>query len=40
MSLKNINPTTTNAWQNLRNNFNKIESTHLHEFFEQKIDMM
>ncbi|MFY7811818.1 MAG: glucose-6-phosphate isomerase [Flavobacterium sp.] len=31
-----MNPTTTNAWQKLKNNFNKIEFTHLQEFFEQK----
>jgi glucose-6-phosphate isomerase len=36
MSLQNINPTTTNAWMNLRKNFEKIEFTHLQNFFENE----
>jgi glucose-6-phosphate isomerase len=43
MTLQNINPTTTNAWLNLRKNFEKIEFTHLKDFFENepnRVDQM
>ena len=31
MALKNINPTTTKAWQDLSDHFNEIEKTTLKE---------
>lgn len=38
MSLQNINPTTTNAWLELRKSFQKIEFTHLQELFDNQPD--
>lgn len=40
MALKNINPTTTNAWLLLRNNFEQIQFTHLQELFENEPNRM
>lgn len=40
MALKNINPTTTNAWLSLRNNFEQIQFTQLQELFENEPNRM
>ena len=36
MALKNINPTTTKAWQDLTNHFNEIQNINIKELYKDK----